>query len=751
MADPSGEKPTGQGGPDGRQGPGKQGEEPPRRGAGPMTLLVILLVAVLLFFMFGNSAKRGVEVPYSFVLAHAKQDNIQSACTHGEILSGEWREIPKEKPYPEFEGKLTKDFHAFLPSPYAGDPSVWAQLEANAVFNEEAVRERARQANGNITKEELDRAVTTARNNFEPVKLSSEGQNMSRGAELLTYLSIPLLFLLFLYFMMRRNADPFSGGMMGGFIRSPARRFEKSDEPVTYKEVAGLKAAKQDLQEVVEFLKNPRRFTRIGARIPKGVLLVGPPGTGKTLLARATAGEAGVPFFSINGSEFIQMFVGVGATRVRDLFKTAREASPCIIFIDEIDAVGRVRGAGVGGGHDEREQTLNQILSEMDGFEQTEAVIVLAATNRHDVLDPALLRPGRFDRHVTVDRPAREGRLGILKVHARKVPLADDVDLEEMAGATIGYSGAELQKLVNEAALRAAREKKRKVEMEDFYYAEDLIVMGARRDEHVDDEEKRLTAWHEAGHAVLAWYQEGMDPVHKVSIVPRGNTGGVTRLMPEKELPIVGRAALMKRLVMLMGGRAAEKIVFDEYSAGASGDIAQGTRMARNMVAHWGMSDKVGPVSFKQSEEHPFLGKEMHQAREFSDETARIIDIEVQGILKEANQTAIDMLTEYREQLDALAEALLEHEDLESSQVRAILGPRPGQPEEEEPPAEQAADEDSAAAASDASSADAEDAPVSSETDDDAASQESGEVSDEASTESGTDSEGDGESAPEQA
>ena len=300
-----------------------------------------------------------------------------------------------------------------------------------------------------------------------------------------------------------------------------------------------------------------------------------------------------------------------------------------------------------------------------------------------------------------------------LKIEAaRKHAPGNPSDLEEMAGATIGYSGAELQKLVNEAALRAAREKKRKVEMEDFYYAEDLIVMGARRDEHVDDEEKRLTAWHEAGHTVLAWYQEGMDPVHKVSIVPRGNTGGVTRLMPEKELPIVGRAALMKRLVMLMGGRAAEKIVFDEYSAGASGDIAQGTRMARNMVAHWGMSEKVGPVSFKQSEEHPFLGKEMHQAREFSDETARIIDLEVQGILKEANQTAIDMLTEYREQLDALAEALLEHEDLESSQVRAILGPRPGQPEEEtpEPEVSEEQSKEDAETASDNSAGDEESA-----------------------------------------
>ncbi|MCL4107048.1 UNVERIFIED_CONTAM: hypothetical protein GTU68_050279 [Idotea baltica] len=450
---------------------------------------------------------------------------------------------------------------------------------------------------------------------------------------------------------------------MGGFVRSQARRFEKSDNQVTYDDVAGLKTPKQDLQEIVEFLKHPKKFTKLGARIPKGVLLVGPPGTGKTLLARATAGEAGVPFFSINGSEFIQMFVGVGATRVRDLFKTAREASPCIVFIDEIDAVGRVRGAGLGGGHDEREQTLNQILSEMDGFEQSEAVIVLAATNRNDVLDPALLRPGRFDRHVTVDRPAREGRLGILKVHSRKVPLAEDVDLDALSRSTMGYSGAELQKLVNEAALRAARNDKKVVEMDDFYYAEDLIMMGARRDEHVDERERRLTAWHEAGHAVLAWYQEGMDPVHKVSIVPRGRTGGVTRFLPEKEVPNVGRSAFFKRLVMSMGGRAAEKLIFDEYSAGASGDIVQATRIARSMVSQWGMSEAIGPVSFSQS---------------FSEETARLIDIEVQTLLKDANNQAIEMLTEFREQLDALANALLEHEDLGQEDVRRILGPRAG-------------------------------------------------------------------------
>lgn len=654
MADPSGDKPSGQ------NSPGNRKPEEPRRNSTPMTFIMIALLLLALFFMFNGSGAVGTNVEYGFFLQQLNKENVKSVDIQGEILTGEWRTIPEEAPE-GLVGKLKPEFNTVLLSPYAGESSLAKELE----------RQASPPSTGDVDP-----------NAPAPLELNTVRQTMSRGWEFLTYLSIPLLFVLFIYFMMRRSGDPFGGGMMGGFIRSQARRFEKSDSPSTFDDVAGLKSAKQDLQEIVEFLKNPKRFTKLGARIPKGVLLVGPPGTGKTLLARATAGEAGVPFFSINGSEFIQMFVGVGATRVRDLFKTAREASPCIIFIDEIDAVGRVRGAGVGGGHDEREQTLNQILSEMDGFEQTEAVIVLAATNRADVLDPALLRPGRFDRHVTVDRPAREGRLGILKVHSKKVPLADDVDLDALSRSTMGYSGAELQKLVNEAALKAARDRKRVVEMDDFYYAEDLIMMGARRDEIVEERERRLTAWHEAGHAVLAWYQEGMDPVHKVSIVPRGQTGGVTRFLPEKEVPNVGRSAFFKRLVMTMGGRAAEKIVFDEYSAGASGDIEQATRIARNMVAHWGMSESIGPVSFKQSEEHPFLGKEMHSYREFSEETARLIDIEVQTLLKDANTKAIEMLTEHRDRMDALAEALLEHEDLETYDVRRILGARAGEDEE---------------------------------------------------------------------
>ena len=637
MSNPSEEKPN-------RKPGGRRGEEPRR--SGPLPIVMVIGLVILAVYMFTSSMSSGVTVPYGYFLKQLDQNNVQEVSTKGEVLLGIFKETPKEKPK-GFNGDMPKEFNTVLLTPYAGDSELGRKLEEKLLA-------------GEITKLEGKPAVDTS-------------------MQILSWLALPLIILFIFYIIMRRSADPFSGGMMGGFIRSPARKFEKQEKQVTYDDVAGLKNAKQDLQEIVEFLKQPKQFTKLGARIPKGVLLVGPPGTGKTLLARATAGEAGVPFFSINGSEFIQMFVGVGATRVRDLFKTAREASPCIVFIDEIDAVGRVRGAGVGGGHDEREQTLNQILSEMDGFEQTEAVIVLAATNRSDVLDPALLRPGRFDRHVTVDRPAREGRLGILKVHTKKVPLADDVDLDALSRTTMGYSGAELEKLVNESALCAARQKKRCVEMSDFYYAEDLITMGARRAEHVEERERRLTAWHEAGHAVLAWYQEGMDPVHKVSIVPRGNTGGVTRFMPEKEVPNVGRSAFIKRIIVAMGGRAAEKLIFDEYSAGAQGDIEQGTRIARHMVAHWGMSEKVGPVAFKQSEEHPFLGKEMHSSREFSEETARIIDIEVQDILKDANQRAIDLLIQYREKLDSLAEALLEHEDIDREQLVGILGPRPGE------------------------------------------------------------------------
>ena len=616
--------------------------EPRRINFNSMTLILLAVAAIISVIAWSSSPTNyGTTVPYSFFYSQLLESRVHSVTFHGEILTGRWDSIPSELPE-GLTGKLAETFNTVLPPEVAG--------------------------NQNLMPELLGKKVAIVSTPISVVGM----------ADFFIWVMLPVVLLFVMWSVLRRSADPFgAGGMMGGFIRSPARRFEKSDKSAKFDDVAGLKSAKQDLQEVVEFLKNPRRFTRLGAKIPKGVLLVGPPGTGKTLLARATAGEAGVPFFSINGSEFIQMFVGVGATRVRDLFKTAREAAPCIVFIDEIDAVGRVRGAGVGGGHDEREQTLNQILSEMDGFQQGETVIVLAATNRHDVLDPALLRPGRFDRHVTVDLPARDGRLGILKVHTRRVPLEENVDLDALAKTTMGYSGAELEKLVNEAAIRAAREDKRKVEMSDFRYAQDIVTMGAPRDEKMDRREKELTAWHEAGHAILAWAQEGMDPVHKVSIIPRGRTLGVTQLMPESEIHNLGERKLKARIVMTMGGRAAEKMVFNEYSAGAQGDIEQATQIARRMVARWGMSDIIGPVAFRQSEEHPFLGKEMHTYREFSEETTRMIDMEVQRIIKEAEHAAVQLLTQYHDRMAALVNALLESEDLEREQVEKILGERP--------------------------------------------------------------------------
>jgi cell division protease FtsH len=443
----------------------------------------------------------------------------------------------------------------------------------------------------------------------------------------------------------------------------------------TFDDVAAMQEAKRELQEVVEFLKFPEKFQKLGAEIPRGVLLKGPPGTGKTLLSRATAGEAGVPFFAINGSEFIQMFVGVGASRVRDLFRNARAQSPCIVFIDEIDAVGRMRGAGFGGGHDEREQTLNQILSEMDGFDRSEAVIVLAATNRPDVLDEALLRPGRFDRHITIDRPAREGREAILKVHCRRVPLSDDVELGVVAGVTIGMSGAALKNLVNEAALSAARSDRTRVTREDFAYAHDRVLMGPKREEVLSEDERRRTAYHEAGHALLAWLMPEVDAVHKVTVVPRGLALGVTQLLPEEELYHLGESRLHAQLVMMLGGRSAEKLVFDEFGAGAEDDLKRATSIARRMVGHWGMSERVGPVAFRHATDQPFLGKEYHEQREFSEETAHVIDQEVQRFLVRASGRAFAMLEESREMLDRLAEELVLQEELGSDDLVRLLGP----------------------------------------------------------------------------
>jgi cell division protease FtsH len=485
-----------------------------------------------------------------------------------------------------------------------------------------------------------------------------------------------ILLMGFLVVMARRARDQFlGGGILGGFSKSPAKRYETSNKPVTFADVAGLEGVKHDLEEVVEFLKNPEKFQRLGGRVPKGILLMGPPGTGKTLLARAVAGEAGVPFFSISGSEFIQMFVGVGASRVRDMFKTAKEASPSILFIDEIDAVGRVRGAGLGGGHDEREQTLNQILSEMDGFSQNESVIVLAATNRPDVLDPALLRPGRFDRHITVDRPNHKGRLAIFKVHVRDVPLADNVDLDRLASGTVGLTGADIRNLVNEAALWATRSGKDKVDMSDFEHARDRVLMGPKREEVLSGKEKRMTAIHESGHALLAWIVPGADRVHKVTIIPRGRSLGVTQLLPEEDRLNINESELHGRLCFMLGGRAAEKLCFGEYSAGAENDLMQATRLARRMVTAWGMSERMGPVAYRTSEEHPFLGKEIYEQREFSEHSAQLIDEEVASILHAAADRATRLLTQHRVELEKLAEALEKQEVLDEAEIEQLIGP----------------------------------------------------------------------------
>jgi cell division protease FtsH len=402
---------------------------------------------------------------------------------------------------------------------------------------------------------------------------------------------------------------------------------------------------------------------------------MGPPGTGKTLLARAVAGEAGVPFFSISGSEFIQMFVGVGASRVRDLFKTAKEAAPAILFIDEIDAVGRVRGAGLGGGHDEREQTLNQILSEMDGFSPTESVIVLAATNRPDVLDPALLRPGRFDRHVTVDRPNQKARVALFKVHTKNVPLADDVDLEREADGTVGLTGADIRNLVNEAALWATRQDKDKVESADFDHARDKILMGPKREEVLAGREKKMTAYHEAGHALASWLLPGVDKLHKVTIIPRGRALGVTQLVPEEDRMNIGESDLHNRLAFILAGRAAEKLVFGEYSAGAENDLMQATRLARKMVSNWGMSERVGPLACQTANEHPFLGRDVYEQRDFSEHTAQVIDEEVTRILGEAADRADQLLAENRDKLDTLSAELESREMLDDSEVAEVIGP----------------------------------------------------------------------------
>jgi cell division protease FtsH len=485
---------------------------------------------------------------------------------------------------------------------------------------------------------------------------------------------LPMLLLVGIFFLFMRQLQS-GGGKAMSFGKSKAKLLSDHQNRVTFKDVAGVEEAKDEVEEIIAFLKDPKKFTRLGGRIPKGVLMMGPPGTGKTLLARAIAGEAGVPFFSISGSDFVEMFVGVGASRVRDLFEQGKKNAPCIIFIDEIDAVGRHRGAGLGGGHDEREQTLNQLLVEMDGFESNDGVIIIAATNRPDVLDPALLRPGRFDRRIVVPRPDIRGRIGILQVHTRKVPLASGVDLEVIARSTPGFSGADLEFLVNEAALIAARRDKDKVEADDFEEAKDKVLMGAeRRSMIISDKEKRNTAIHEAGHALVARFVGAeADPVHKVTIIPRGRALGLTQQLPPEDRLNMTREFAQNQIAILMGGRVAEEIVFGQKTTGAGNDIERATELARSMVTEWGMSDEFGPLNFSSGKHEVFLGRDFSNNDRLSEDTAKRIDAEIRRIVTSQYERALSILNEHRKELEQMGEALLEYETLDGDDIDNLL------------------------------------------------------------------------------
>ncbi len=500
-----------------------------------------------------------------------------------------------------------------------------------------------------------------------------------------------ILLIFFWFYLMRRMQGGGTGGGIFSFGKSRAKMFSSDKPQVTFNDVAGCDEAKVELTEVIEYLKNPNRFQALGGRIPRGALLLGPPGTGKTLLARAVAGEAGVPFFNLSGADFVEMFVGVGASRVRDLFEQGKKNAPCIIFIDEIDAVGRHRGAGIGGGHDEREQTLNQLLVEMDGFDTDDSVILLAATNRPDVLDNALLRPGRFDRQIVVDVPDYRGRLGILKVHTKEIPLAEEVDLEVIAKSTPGMVGADLANVVNEAALLAARRGAKKVFQQDFEEAKDKVTMGIERKSRViNEKDKKVIAYHESGHTLVAKFMPNADPVHKVTIIPRGQALGVTHQLPLDDRYNYSRGYLTTQLAIMMGGRTAEEIVFEEITTGAGNDISRATDMARKMVTQWGMSDKLGPLTFGEKDEEIFLGREIAQHRDFSEETAQEIDGEVRRLISEAHNNARRILTENIAILHKMSEALLERETLNSEEIDMVIhGEQLPEKPHEEPAAKQ--------------------------------------------------------------
>ena len=591
-------------------------------------LMWLLWAFVVYYFFTDLNQTRPVQIPYSQFKQEVVLKKVESVTFKLDEIRGKYLGASETDP---------AEFRTIIPA--TPDPELLPLLEAN-----------------NIT--------VTALSAAEP-----------KWLQLLIGIIPWLLIMAFFIYSSRLMQKRIGGGSGGlfGFSKSNARLFEAKESKISYDDVAGVEGAKQDLQEIIDFLKQPEKFRAIGAKMPRGILLMGPPGTGKTLLAKATASEAGVPFFSISGSEFIEMYVGVGASRVRDMFKEARQRAPALIFIDEIDSVGRVRGTGMGGGSDEREQTLNQVLAEMDGFSGDEAVVVLAATNRPDVLDPALLRPGRFDRKVMLELPQQSARRDILKVHVRKVPLAADVDLIEIARMTVGFSGADLANLVNEAALLAARESVSEVTRRHFNHAHDKVMMGSERKDLLNPAERKRTAVHESGHAILALRLPHTDPLRQVSIIPRGMALGTTEQLPEEDRHNYAQAYVESRLAVMLGGRCAEKLILGDVSSGAANDLEQATRLAKMMVTQWGMSDVVGPVHFRTGTEHPFLGYELTQERDFSEATAREIDEEVRRIIHQAEQLAIETLGKQQHELDLLVTELLEKETLDKSSIDQLL------------------------------------------------------------------------------
>jgi cell division protease FtsH len=581
--------------------------------------LVLALVFLVIFSVFSKQHGREPEIVFSEFMGAVDRSDVQEVVIQGHNIQGKY--------------KNGERFRTFAPN----DPELVKSL-----------REKK-------------------------VKIAAKPEEDSPWYMVLLLNWFPMLLLIGVWIFFMRQMQV-GGGKAMSFGKSRAKLLTENQHRITFSDVAGVEEAKDDLQEIIAFLKDPKKFTKLGGRIPKGCLLVGPPGTGKTLLARAIAGEAGVPFFSISGSDFVEMFVGVGASRVRDLFVQGKKNAPCIIFIDEIDALGRHRGAGLGGGHDEREQTLNQLLVEMDGFEANEGVILIAATNRPDVLDPALLRPGRFDRRVVVPRPDVKGREGILQVHTRKVPVAQDVDIAVLARATPGFAGADLENLVNEAALLAARNNKEKVDMRDFELAKDKVMMGAeRRSMIISDEEKRNTAYHEAGHALVAKLLPGADPIHKVTIIPRGMALGLTQQLPMDEKHTYPKEYLLNNLVILFGGRVAEELVLNHMTTGAGNDIEKATDLARRMVCEWGMSERLGPMTFGKKEEEIFLGRDFTQKVDYSESTAIEIDAEVRRIIQDSYHKAQGLLKSNIRLLHKVAETLLEKEVLDGSEIDAIV------------------------------------------------------------------------------